>query len=124
MAQRPAPSNFGEWQSVQLNESASLSPRLTCSAVKVCAGGVGTAGISIFGGGNGCRPPSLKASNREGPYFEVGVTIMVEGDQSRNAPPQPTGTMTYCSPLSLKLTGTAFTADPVCADHNFLPESA
>src|SRR5712664_1603429 len=122
--QRPAPSNFGEWQSVQLWESASASPLLTCAAVNVCSGGRGTSGISIFGVGNGCWPLSLKASSREGPYLDVGVTIMVEGDHSRNAPPQPTGTITYCSPWNLKLTGTALMADPVRVDHSFLPVSA
>src|ERR1700678_418943 len=104
MAQRPAPSNLGEWQSVQSWESASVSPCFPCSAVKVCAGGRGTSGISIFGCGKGCRPPNLKASNRDGPYFDVGVTIMGEGDHSRKAPPQPPATITYCSPCNLKLT--------------------
>src|SRR5260370_2248345 len=89
--QRPSPSNFGEWQSVQLWESASASPLLTCAAVNVCLGGRGTSGIWIFGIGNGCLPPSLNARSREGPYLDVGVTIMVEVYHDLNPPPPPTG---------------------------------
>src|SRR5579862_5891240 len=97
---RPAPSNFGEWQSVQLCASASASPFDTCSLENVNSGGRGTSGSLICGRASG-PPPNLKAMRRDGPYLEVGVTSMEEGDQSRKAPPHPTGTITNCSPLSL-----------------------
>src|ERR1700722_9590546 len=116
--QAPAPSAFGEWQSLQENLLNPDAPRLIVSASAVCAGGLGTGGTTIWGSGYGVVAPSLKANSREGPRLDSGVAITLTAPKLRECDPRPTGTTTYCSPLTAKLTGTASIADRVSMDQS------
>src|SRR5579863_2586387 len=94
------------------------------SGLAVCGGGFGTGGTMSGGVGKAAVAPSLKASRRVGPRFDCGVAIVQAGANNRDPEPHPTGVKTYCSPLTLKVTGIESMADPVWMDHTFFPLSA
>src|ERR1700727_1138293 len=89
----------------------------------ILCGGRGSAGIASGGVGNAMVAPSLNASRRAGPRLDFGVAMVLARVKSLDAEPQPTGMTMYCSPLTLKLIGTASIADPVWTDQTLRPVS-
>src|SRR5437899_13095413 len=94
------------------------------SSLTFWSGGFGMGGISMCGAGKGTFPPSLKAYRRSGPRLDSAVAMVRAGAKRRDPEPQPTDVITYCSPLTEKVTGMESIADLVWMDQSFFPVSA